>query len=274
MSARGPGFKKHGGVRFCVGSEPPRQTASNRARGEYEVVAAGAAGPNRASCSGIYVVRTERMRLKLSSPSTTLLSFGHAVTLPCCRSLLLDDKIEMLLQGAPHRQSYCEGSSEWCYCTQCLLANALKRCTSCSRYISTRRHFCVGCKSSVPTKEAQRVALKLAKAAQKAQQGPRGQRRQAAPPSMSQKLMTGLGLQAFDNRSALEAASSTPVVTLTLAALVNQDLAVQTGFNMTSNKNNLVVSETQASKKTNPLIVRLIFCLPTFHRCIAIRSCV
>jgi len=91
---------------------------------------------------------------------------------------------------------------------------------------------------------------------------------------MSQKLMTGLGLQAFDNRSTLEAASSTPVVTLTLAALVNQDLAVQTGFNMTSNKNNLVVGETQASKKTRPVAVRLILCLPTFHRCIAIRSCV
>ena len=55
--ARVPGFKKKIGVRLCVGTEPPRQTASSRSRGLYQLVETSEAGPNRAACKGIYVVR-------------------------------------------------------------------------------------------------------------------------------------------------------------------------------------------------------------------------
>jgi len=62
--------------------------------------------------------------------------------------------------------------------------------------------------------------------------------------------MTAAGLGNFSSQSVLEAASTTPVLMLTLGAVVNETRAVQTGLNMTSNTGSLIVGDMHASKNT------------------------
>ena len=163
--------------------------------------------------------------------------------------LILGHAVAPAPQGLPYRNSYCEGGSQWCYCVECLRANALKRCIACPRYMPTRLEACSGCKTTIPTKKARLATQKLAKATVRIQ-ALDGRRRQVARPNISRQFMTAAGLGNFSSQSVLEAASTTPVLMLTLGAVVNETRAVQTGLNMTSNTGSLIVGDMHASKNT------------------------